>query len=305
MSTYKRLSEVYKNSKIILYDDSSKFVMMSDCHRGSGNTGDNFLKNQYLVFAALNDYYENGFTYIELGDGDELWENRCMQKIIEIHSRIFTLMSKFYDENRMYMLFGNHDKQKENNVFSECDLIEHYHEHDSIIKPIFPGIEIHEGLILENKNDENHRILLVHGHQGDLINDELYKLGRFLVRYFLRILEMWGVNDPTAAGKNYKKKNKVERKLMEWTEENDVMIIAGHTHKPTFPRVGKTMYFNDGSCVHPECITAIEIENGCISLVKWYVMTREDRAMYVEREVLAGPAKLEDYFKYNKTAEKV
>ena len=49
MSTYKRLSEVYEKSKIILYDDSSKFVMMSDCHRGVGNSGDNFLKNQYLV----------------------------------------------------------------------------------------------------------------------------------------------------------------------------------------------------------------------------------------------------------------
>ena len=116
---------------------------------------------------------------------------------------------------------------------------------------------------------------------------------------------MWGVNDPTAAGKNYKKKNKIERKLMKWCEEKDVMMIAGHTHKPTFPRVGRPMYFNDGSCIHPECITAIEIEKGCISLVKWYVMTRENRNMYVEREILEGPTKLEDYFEYNKTIEKV
>ena len=305
MSTYKRLSEVYEKSKIIYYDDSSKFVMMSDCHRGVGNSGDNFLKNQYLVFAALSSYYEDGFTYIEIGDGDELWENRCMKRIIEIHSRIFTLMSKFYNENRMYMIFGNHDKEKKDNILSKCDLIEHYNKHNKISKPIFPGIEIHEGLILENKYNKNHRIFLVHGHQGDLINDELFKLGRFLVRYFWRILEMWGVNDPTAAGKNYKKKNKIERKLMKWCEEKDVMMIAGHTHKPTFPRVGRPMYFNDGSCIHPECITAIEIEKGCISLVKWYVMTRENRNMYVEREILEGPTKLEDYFEYNKTIEKV
>lgn len=304
MNTYKRLSQVYENSKIIPYDYNSKFVMMSDCHRGTGNSGDNFLKNQYLVFAALNSYYKNNFTYIELGDGDELWENRCMQKIIEIHSRIFTLMTKFYDDNRMYMIFGNHDKQKEDNIFCKCDLIEHYNEDDETCSTIFPGMEIHEGLILEDKHKKNNRIFLVHGHQGDLINDRLYKLGRFLVRYFWRVLEMWGLNDPTAAGKNHKKKNRVEHKLMKWSEEKDIMMIAGHTHRPTFPRVGKPMYFNDGSCVHPECITAIEIEKGCISLVKWSVMTREDRTLYVEKEVLEGPRKLEDYFEYNKVAEK-
>ena len=66
MNTYRRLSNVYENSKVIPYDYSSKFVIMSDCHRGSGNSGDNFLKNRNIFFAALNDYYKKGFTYIEL-----------------------------------------------------------------------------------------------------------------------------------------------------------------------------------------------------------------------------------------------
>lgn len=305
MKTYKRLSEVYKSSKIIPYDSCSKFVLMSDCHRGTGNSGDNFLKNQYLFLAALNYYYEKGFTYIELGDGDELWENRSIQKIIEIHSRTFSLMSKFYDDDRMYMIFGNHDKQKENNIFSKCNLSEYYSKDSKNNNSIFPGLEIHEGLVLENKDNKNHKIFLVHGHQGDLINDRLYKVGRFLVRYLWRILEMWGINDPTAAGKNYRKKNRVERKLVEWSKEEDIMIIAGHTHRPMFPYIGNAMYFNDGSCIHPACITAIEIEKGCISLVKWSVTTREDRTMYVEREILEGPAKLEDYFEYNKITEQL
>ena len=99
MNTYRRLSNVYENSKVIPYDYSSKFVIMSDCHRGSGNSGDNFLKNRNIFFAALNDYYKKGFTYIELGDGDELWENRCMEQIIEVHSNVFELLSKFYKSN--------------------------------------------------------------------------------------------------------------------------------------------------------------------------------------------------------------
>ena len=51
----------------------SKFVIMSDCHRGSGKTLEIIFWLK-IYFAALNDYYKKGFTYIELGDGDELWE---------------------------------------------------------------------------------------------------------------------------------------------------------------------------------------------------------------------------------------
>ena len=53
MNTYRRLSNVYENSKVIPYNDSSKFVIMSDCHRGSGNSGDNFLKNQNIFLQHL------------------------------------------------------------------------------------------------------------------------------------------------------------------------------------------------------------------------------------------------------------
>jgi hypothetical protein len=64
-----------------------------------------------------------------------------------------------------------------------------------------------------------------------------------------------------------------------------------------FPEVGELPYFNDGSSVHPRCITAIEISEGNIILVKWQIKTRDDGTMYIGREVLAGPSKLEDYFK--------
>lgn len=70
---------------------------MSDCHRDSGNSRDNFLKNQYIFFEVPNYYYKKGFTYIELGDGDELWENRSMEQIIEVHSSTFELLSEFYE----------------------------------------------------------------------------------------------------------------------------------------------------------------------------------------------------------------
>lgn len=44
----------------------------------------------------LSHYYQSGFSYIELGDGDELWENRNMTQIIDVHSDVFWLLSRFY-----------------------------------------------------------------------------------------------------------------------------------------------------------------------------------------------------------------
>jgi UDP-2,3-diacylglucosamine pyrophosphatase LpxH len=296
MGNFEQLSKVYKDAKVIPYDSNSKIVMMSDCHRGVGNWGDNFLFNQNLFWAALNYYYDEGFTYIELGDGDELWENRNMKDIIKVHSNTFWLMSKFYNENRLYMIYGNHDKvKKDEEVFSK-NYKEYYCETRKQVCDLFPDMKVYEGLVLEDINSKN-RIFLIHGNQGDFINDRGWKLGRVLVRYLWRMLELAGIKDPTRAAKSDDKKNKVEENLMKWAEMENKMLIAGHTHRPNFPKVGEPMYFNDGSCVHPRCITAIEIDKGEIALVKWTIMTREDRSLYVAKEILEGPVKIDNFFK--------
>mgnify|MGYP000394021168 CR=1 FL=1 len=69
-----RISKAFEGALKLPLSDNSKYVLFSDCHRGVGTSNDNFLKNQHLYFAALQHYYQNNFTYIELGDGDELWE---------------------------------------------------------------------------------------------------------------------------------------------------------------------------------------------------------------------------------------
>ena len=91
-----RISKAFEGALKLPLSDNSKYVLFSDCHRGVGTSNDNFLKNQHLYFAALQHYYQNNFTYIELGDGDELWENRSFNRILEIHSNVFWLLSQFY-----------------------------------------------------------------------------------------------------------------------------------------------------------------------------------------------------------------
>lgn len=74
------------------------------------------------------------------------------------------------------------------------------------------------------------------------------------------------------------------------------MLISGHNHMPMFPEVGYPPYFNSGSCVHPRCITGIEIVKGNIMLIKWCTKVNRDGILFVERKIIAGPRRLKDYF---------
>lgn len=296
MSNLKKLTRVFQSANEVPYDNQSKIVIMSDCHRGDGDWADNFSNNQNLFFAALNYYYSEGFTYLELGDGDELWENRNYERIITNHSDAFWLMSKFYKNNRFYMLYGNHDILKCNPKYMYANCSWYFDESIKETVALFPKLIAHEGLILKHK-ETGQKLFLTHGHQVDFLNSNLWKMARFLVRYLWRPLELIGIHDPTSASKNREKKIAIEKSLMKWSKANKTLLIAGHTHRPAFPKVGDPLYFNDGSCVHPRCITALEIENNSISLVKWTIKPKKNRVLYVARVVLEGPVKIEDFYK--------
>ena len=282
----KRLNSVMENALSIPFDDSSKFIIMSDCHRGVDSHSDNFSKNQNLYFTALSYYLKCGYTYIELGDGDELWENRQMEDILKAHSDSFWLLSEFYKKNRLYMLFGNHDTAKRTKPIRAS--FNSYCDGEKKCLPLLPDIEFHEGLLL-NYKPTNEAFFLFHGHQADFFNDRLWLLSRFLTRYLWRPLETYGVLDTTSAAKNYTKKDRLEKRIANWAENNNIYVIAGHTHRPSFPSDGSSLYFNDGSCVHPRCITGIEIDRGDISLVKWAVKVNYCGILYVDKEIIEGP----------------
>ena len=123
---------------------------------------------------------------------------------------------------------------------------------------------------------------------AELLNSTLWRLSRFLVRYLWKPLEQLGVLDPTSAAKNYHRRRKSEMRLSSWAVKNNCYLITGHTHRPMLGDEN-TRYFNTGSCVHPRCITCLEIENASICLVKWWVEVKRDNSLFVAREVLAGP----------------
>lgn len=291
----KKVDRIYNSALRLRINRNSRIVLMSDCHRGTGNWGDNFLFNQNIAYGALRYYDRMNFTYIELGDGDELWENKKVADILEVHGSQLLLMSRLYQAGRFYMIYGNHDKYKKSCDYMKCIYNRYMWRKSEVCYELFPRMNVYEGIILEEEY-RKYEILLLHGHQVDFMNDNLWYLARFLVRHLWRKLELLGINDPTSAAKNYKKKKKVEKKLENWAENKGVMVIAGHTHRPVLPEPGEGMYLNDGSCVHPRCITAIEIEGDQITLVKWEVKTRPNNDMYVGREVVEGPYYIKEYF---------
>lgn len=295
MSYYSRLSKSFEDALRLPLNNCTKYILISDCHRGTGTSNDNFLKNQNLYFAALRHYYQKGYTYIELGDGDELWENRSMEQIIQTHNDVFRLLSLFHERGRLYMLYGNHDMVKKDNRYAArrcsaypcCENNPYLENH-----PLLPDLKFHEGIILENRSSSDSKdIYLTHGHQTDLFNSTLWRFSRFLVRYLWKPLERYGILDPTSAAKNYTRKHKAEQRLHYWAEQENHILITGHTHRPTLSETDPS-YYNSGSCVHPSCITCLEIEQMHISLVKWALATRPDMSLYVARDTIAGPVQL-------------
>ena len=295
MSSQKRLSRAYQNALEVPFNDSSKFILFSDCHRGDNSFADDFANNRNIYFHALKHYYNDGFTYCELGDGDELWENISFEPILGAHKNVYMLMKEFHEQERLHMIWGNHDMVYRNPEYVEKHLSSYFDPKVGADVDLFSGLTYHEGIVLKH-TESNQELFLTHGHQSDWWNYTFWKWSRFLVRVLWKPLNVMGIADPTSPAKNYKELIKVERRTKKWIINNDNMItIVGHTHRPRFPEPGEIAFFNDGSCVHPRSITGLEIENGAISLIKWQIATTEGGTLKIIRVLLEGPQKLIDY----------
>jgi UDP-2,3-diacylglucosamine pyrophosphatase LpxH len=291
----KIIDNSYKNAKRVSIDWESKLIFFSDCHRGNNSYSDDFSHNGNIYFHALRTYFENNYTYIELGDGIELWENHNFKEIFEAHQNVFMLLRKFHLKKRLHILWGNHDMILRKDKKAQKLLGTYFDRITATTKDLFNGLTLDEGIILDVEGFTKN-ILLIHGHQADFFNYVLWKWSRFLVRFLWKPLQILGIKDPTSPAKNFKELLRVERKLKKWIiANNNQMVIAGHTHRPRFPNPNELPYFNDGSCVHPRSITGIEIVNLEISLIKWHTISHKDGTLQIVKTVLEGPRGIAEY----------
>lgn len=289
----RQLTEVFEAAQQIPFDDGSRIVFFSDCHRGNSGRTDAFVQNRALFLTALEYYYRLGFTYVEVGDGDELWKNRRFSDVRRAYPRVFDLLQRFHEEGRLHLIFGNHDIQGHRRGRVEKD-----------------GILAHEGLVLQHL-DTGQRIFVLHGHQADFRSDRHFGVSRFVVRHVWRRLQLFGFGRTPIWGQPSSRverrllrhmeayKEHIEDRLMAWSQARQQVIICGHTHCPSYATQGGPPYFNTGSCLIPDQITGLEIQEGQISLVRW--SARSGRAhedgvpagvLQIERRVMEPPRSL-------------
>lgn len=264
---YRRMSQALKRAKSVLFDDTSKLVFFSDLHRGDSSRSDAFARNEDLFLHALRYYFREGFRYIEVGDGDELWQNRRLSAVKRAHGRTFGLLHEFAGDSRLHMVFGNHDIRG--------------FEQPSMKKD---GLTAHEGLLLHHVRTDQ-RIFVVHGHQVDFKSDALYRISRFVSGNIWRHIQNLGFSDVATSIRESRNRGTLRKRVSEWIEAHSQMVICGHTHTPKFPEPGAIPYFNTGSGVFDGYITGLEIQHGRIAPVEWLQSERGQ----VDRRLLAPP----------------
>ncbi|MDZ4994263.1 hypothetical protein GNF80_15005 [Clostridium perfringens] len=289
-----KLNELKNNSKRIVFNNDSKIVFFSDCHRGDGTYKDSLAPNINIYLTALRYYYKNKFTYIEVGDGDELWKFKNLQEIYDMNHDVYEVLDDFKEKNKLYMIYGNHDRDKSKIKFLRKSKKRNRRNHSAC--DFYSTLPIYESLVLvheESKKD----FFILHGHQVDFLNNELAFLSKFLVRYVWAILEAFmGFKDPISPAKSDNKRDKFDEKIINWAEENNTRVVLGHTHKTLFPRSKRdSTYFNIGCCVLPRTVTAIEVERGEIALVKWTIKVDQKGSLFIGRDIIGGPTKIENY----------
>ena len=294
----KSLSNLYVSSrkkrslrvKVIDVDlTNTKFIIFSDQHKGNRSGADDFLACEKNYIAALKFYNSKAYSFINLGDSEELWKFTA-QQIIPANTECFTAEAAFQPK-RYYKTFGNHDLIWKNKLDVNFFLKKNFQM----------PLPVYEGIVLRNKtNNIKLDIFLTHGHQGDLMSDNNV-LSTWIVAHIWMPLQRYlriNINSPS---KDFSLCNAHNKMMYEWSSlQNNLLLITGHTHNPVFasgkyldhpsneipgdkPATSlKPSYFNTGCCCFSDGdITGIEISDGYIRLVKWF-----GEEMQAKRKVL-------------------
>jgi len=304
MFTDRKLTNAYKDGLVINFDSSAKFIFFSDCHRGDDSVSDEFSRNQIIFLGALEYYYSHGYTYVEVGDGDDLWEHKHFKHIRLAHYDVFSVLKKLYEDGRFILLYGNHNIFLKNPKYVCSNYYHYYDEYYQEKVELFKDIKPIEALVLRYKKTDQ-EIFVIHGHQGDFMNDQFWLISKFLLRYFWRFMHLVGFQNPSSPARNYYKRHKVERNYKKWILRHKKMLICGHTHRPKFPKLDELPYFNTGSCINTRGISGIEIVDGHILMVEWRIRPDKHGTLHLDRHVKRGPEPIETFdcnnkdFKYN------
>jgi predicted phosphodiesterase len=256
---------------------NNKFIIFSDQHKGNRDKADDFANNEFNYISALSFYRQQNFSYINLGDGEELWKYK-METVLPNNEKAFAAESTF-QPNNFFKVFGNHDLIWKNKTDTKRYLKKYFTQ----------PLPIYEAIILKiNIDNKKLDIFCTHGHQGDKLSDN-NALSSWLVAHIWAPVQRYLQINVNAPSKDDTLRNKHNKIMYQWSsQQKNVLLITGHTHQPVFAS-GKysthpsnnierdthqniwPTYFNTGCCCFNDGdITGIEIADGFIRLIKWH-----------------------------------
>lgn len=294
MKTGSRLTDAYESARIVEFDETTRFVFLSDQHRGDGSRADEFAKNKVIFTRALAHYWEEGFTLVELGDSEDLWEFPHVRHIVKANGQVYARIKRFFEAGRYVRLYGNHDAQLADPRYVRQNLAQAPDPLSGEMVPLLPGLVVEEAIRLRHR-ETGQELVVVHGHQGDFSNDQNWRLTMLTFRLFWKRLHAFGIASPSSPIRNSYKRHKVERNYVKWIRNSRIALLCGHTHREKFPRPDETPYFNTGACTFNGYITGIELIGDQIVMVGWRVEADHKGHLTVIRRVLAGPEPLAAY----------
>ncbi len=208
------MQQLSEKTEELQLTDKDRIIIFSDLHIGDRKSLDDFLGNSQLLATALEKYYyKKGYTLILNGDVEEL-HRYSLHEIRHQWQELYSLFDKFFEQNRLYKLFGNHDSK----LFSLFEAQLRY--------------PLHESLKLKYKENT---LFLFHGHQLSYFyqkfNDFIGMILRFIAKP-LRIKHYSVAHDK-------RKKFTIERRAYEFAKENGMVAVLGHTHRPLFESMSK------------------------------------------------------------------
>lgn len=303
--------------------ESGKFILFSDQHKGARNGADDFVMSEATFLHALEFYYQNGYYYIAMGDCEELWEN-TWPAVKKAQRPSFQLERKFITAGAFTKLFGNHDLLWKNDPFAPIFLRDIYRTNVPIYEGVVletkvagedlhilcthghQGDEVSDGNWLSKffvariwaplqafvkinpntpayddglKTTHNHMmqqwsaaqqgLLLITGHTHQPVFESLTHLERL----YRQLLFARNTND---AERIAHLEHQIQLRKQEYkTVSEDYLSLV-------------PSYFNTGCCCYADGdITGIEIEDGCLRLIKWTKVDGEPKRLVLEETPLA------------------
>ena len=314
-----------KESKgvVIPFDTKrDRFIIFSDQHKGAKNGADDFMLCEPNYLCALDHYFEHNYQLIVLGDCEELWENK-LSSVTKQQAPSFERYQKFVAQARFYKTIGNHDLDWKNDPLTILQikklfgaditiydglvlqttlngkelkiLCTHGHQGDKAsdgnwfskffvsriwaplqawvkINPNTPAYDAqlktaHNGMMYEWSNEQKN-LLLITGHTHQPVFASLTHIERL----YRQLLMAEASNDNEQIEPVRKE---IEKRKFEYNHVSKDYLLM----KPT--------YFNSGCCCYSDGdITGIEIDGGCLRLIKWSVKEGKPSREILEEEEL-------------------